>query len=211
MKWFKNRRYANPGPGRYKQLLAAQSKFKRRRERITGVPMFNRIAISIDTGNKPNSWNDPTGITVWGYSLRPRRFVLIFAVNRWLAFPKLVKVTKSLHRQFRSWNRGPVPLLIEDKGSGTSLIQTLESETYIKIIKVQPVASKTVRMEEVTVVMEREEVWLPAEGETADLVNTEYIQFPFGGADNLCDSTSQFLSWIGIPKYRRSAGTIYFK
>ena len=110
-----------------------------------------------------------------------------------------------------NWNIGPVPILIEDKASGQSLIQVLKQETNIPIIAITPVNSKLVRMEHVTDYIESGRVMMPERAQWLTNYEIELAQFPYGIHDDQADSTSQYLSWIYKPRKRRRRSKMILK
>ncbi len=163
---------------------------------------FTKIVISIDTAYKPKQINDPSALTVWGYS--NTRQYLIEAASQKLEFPQLKKWVLSFHRKYINWEMGPVPVLIEDAASGQSLIQVLKQETNIPVIAMHPDKSKIVRMEHVSDYIEAGRVSLPERAPWLTDFETELAQFPYGAHDDYCDSMSQYLKWIYKPRKMRS-------
>ena len=94
-------------------------------------------------------------------------------------------------------------VLIEDKGSGTSLIQDLqEARTGVHPIPIEPEGDKVTRMSTVIPLLENGQVFPPKEAPwLADLIN-ELMAFPHSKHDDQVDSLSQFLRWAG--EHRRN-------
>ena len=120
------------------------------------LPKFRFLVMSLDTAFTEETWNkkeqtgDPTACTVWGLFEHERRdhIMLLDAWEEYLGFPELIRRVKSetkftygdtdepllrpalISRAQRPRHQGrPIDLiLIEDTGSGKSLIQTLASE-----------------------------------------------------------------------------------
>ena len=76
----------------------------------------DRIIQSYDTATKPNAHNDPSVCTTW--LERKGAYFLIHVARAWLTFPELKQMYVDLRARFQ-----PDVILIEDAGSGTSLIQ----------------------------------------------------------------------------------------
>ena len=170
---------------------------------------FNKIIISVDSAYKPNQINDPSAITVWGYS--KHRQYLLEAETKRLEFPELKTWIKRYHEKYRQWNMGPVPVLIEDAASGQSLIQVLRQESQIPVIPIRPDKSKIIRMEHASDYIEAGRVYLPERALWLTDYQTELAQFPYGKHDDQVDSTSQYLRWVWKPKKRRRRQKIFFK
>jgi predicted phage terminase large subunit-like protein len=170
---------------------------------------FNKIVISLDTAYKPKQINDPSALTVWGYS-KTRQY-LIEADAQKLEFPQLKRWILSFHRKYSNWYMGPVPILIEDAASGQSLIQVLRQETNVPVIAMRPDKSKLVRMEHVSDYIESGRVTLPERAKWLTDLETELAQFPYGAHDDYCDSMSQYLKWIYQPRKLRSKSRLRVK
>jgi predicted phage terminase large subunit-like protein len=115
-------------------------------------------------------------------------------------YPELRRLVYS---NWRKWGAGPP--IIEDKGSGTSLIQELRGDEFPgfpKAIAFKPEGDKVSRMHHQSPKIEAGHVHLPREAEwRGDFLN-EIAQFPNSRYDDQVDSLSQFLNWIGRPKAR---------
>ena len=107
-------------------------------------------------------------------------------------------------------------VLIEDKASGTQLIQELITDGCHGVTRYQPTGDKTMRLHAQTAMIENGFVHIP---ETAPWL-AEYLHeltvFPKGKHDDQADSTAQFLDWFKTPMscwgifeyYRRRAEEI---
>jgi len=91
--------------------------------------------ITADTSMKTKDANDPTVFQFWGAEDDKRLYLLDQVRGRW-AFPDLVRHAKVFWDKHSDLVHGiaPVGMFIEDKVSGTSLIQVLEEYTEIKVI-----------------------------------------------------------------------------
>src|SRR5207248_3714170 len=87
-------------------------------------------------------------------------------------------------------------VLIEDKASGTQLIQELITEGCDGVTRYQPTTDKIMRLHAQTALIENGFVRIP---ETAPWL-AEYLHemtvFPNGKHDDQVDSTAQFLDWF---------------
>jgi predicted phage terminase large subunit-like protein len=86
-------------------------------------------------------------------------------------------------------------VLIEDQGSGASLIQDLRHEGTIHPIAITPHGDKITRMYTVTAKLEAGTVSIPREATWLDDFRMELLQFPRGRYDDQVDSVSQYLNW----------------
>ena len=91
-------------------------------------------------------------------------------------------------------------VLIEDKSSGTHLIQDLRRDGVVRPIPVQPEGDKVTRMSTQSAKIERVDVLLPECAPWLQDFQTEILQFPLGRHDDQVDSLSQFLIWATRPR-----------
>ena len=91
---------------------------------------------------------------------------------------------------------GPKTILIEDKASGTQLIQELVSDGMHAIKKYEPTMDKTMRMHSVTSTIENGFAHLPDKAAWLGEYLHELTSFPKGKYDDQADSTSQALDWF---------------
>ena len=119
-----------------------------------------------------------------------------------LEYPFLKKwVIAMAHRH------GAHSVLIEDKGSGTQLIQDLRFEkTGVRPIPITPEADKITRMSNQSARMEAGHVFLPESAPWLDEFKAEIMAFPNGRFDDQVDSLSQFLGWAEHNKRFRVGG-----
>lgn len=146
------------------------------------------IVQSWDTASKSGELNDYSVCTTW--LKRDGCLYLLHVYRKRLEFPELLRAVKSLYRE---WNAGE--LVIEDKGSGTSLIQQLRKDG-IYPREVKPEADKVTRMVGETAIMEAGKVFLPKQAAWKDDYLSELSRFPNGRHDDQVDSTSQALGYI---------------
>lgn len=158
--------------------------------RYSGEPT-NVVAIvqSWDTGIKPDQVNDPSVCTTWAVT-RTGAYLLNVYRER-LTFPDLRRKAIELAGL---WS--PTHVLIEDKGSGQSLIQELRESTEIPCIPIEPVGDKVSRMIGATGPIEAGKVYLPMAAEWLQAYEGELSIFPLAPHDDQVDSTSQFINWM---------------
>ena len=85
-------------------------------------------------------------------------------------------------------------MLIEDKGSGTQLIQDLRAEGVIRPIAILPEGDKRTRFYTQCAKIEAGHVLLPEAAPWLDAFRRELLQFPHGRHDDQVDSVSQYLA-----------------
>ena len=88
-------------------------------------------------------------------------------------------------------------IIIEDKGSGRSLIQQLRTEHHGIPYPAAflPKDDKITRLPAQSARIEAGHVWLPERASWLDDLRAEIASFPHGRHDDQVDSISQFLSW----------------
>ena len=92
----------------------------------------------------------------------------------------------------RRWRADVV--LVEDKGSGTQLIQDLRAEGLVRPIAILPEADKRTRFFTQCARIEAGHVLLPEVAPWLDAFRRELLQFPHGRHDDQVDSVSQYLA-----------------
>lgn len=95
------------------------------------TPEFRMIVQSWDTANKAGEMNDYSVCTTWG--IHEGKFYLLHVHRMRLNFPALKRTAKELYEKFE-----PTRVVIEDKASGTSLIQELKAEPIYGVELYQP-------------------------------------------------------------------------
>jgi predicted phage terminase large subunit-like protein len=157
------------------------------------------IVVSWDTAMKATEISDYSVGTVWHFS-RERCYLLDLVRGRY-DYPTLKKITAKVRQQ---WPHATV--LIEDKGSGTSLIQDLRSEG-VSVINISPESDKVTRLFSTQALFEAGSVLFPSKAPwLADFIS-ELLAFPNGRHDDQVDSLSQALRWY-IERARRFGAVI---
>jgi predicted phage terminase large subunit-like protein len=87
-------------------------------------------------------------------------------------------------------------VLIEDKASGTQLIQELVADGLHAVTRYQPQSDKVMRMHAQTAMIENGFVHLPKEAAWLAEYLHELTAFPKGKQDDQVDSTAQMLDWF---------------
>ena len=156
----------------------------------TDVPdKFEMILQSWDTGNKPTELSDYSVCTTWG--IKEKHIYLLHVCRKRLGYPELKRLVREQAEAFR-----PATILIEDRASGTQLIQELISEGLYAVKKYEPTNDKITRMNYVTNTIENGFVHLPDKASWLAEYLHELTTFPRGKNDDQADSTSQVLDWF---------------
>ncbi|MDX3909647.1 MAG: phage terminase large subunit [Sphingobium sp.] len=146
---------------------------------------------SWDTAMKSGELNDHSVGTTW--LIQDGNFYLLDVVRLRLQFPDLKRAVIAAAQRWE-----PSTLLIEDKASGTSLIDVLieeQPQCVPRPIRREPKADKITRMYAQANAIEQGRVFLPREAPWLAVLKTELLQFPNGRHDDQVDSISQFLEW----------------
>jgi phage terminase large subunit-like protein len=88
------------------------------------------------------------------------------------------------------------PSVIEDKGSGTQLVQDLRADGVHGVARYEPKVDKVMRMHSVSSTIESGFVHIPDQAHWLPEFLHEMWSFPRGKYDDQVDSTSQALDWI---------------
>lgn len=152
---------------------------------------FSSILLSCDTANKAAEVNDFSVITVWGVT--NSKYYLLDVIRKRVEFPALRRLVVDAARN----HRHPI-ILIEDKASGTQLIQELKQEGIfnIKPYESPPKADKTIRLVTQTSVFENGQVFLPQWAPWLNEYIRELTGFPGTRFDDQVDSTTQALDFL---------------
>ena len=155
------------------------------------------VVISWDTAMKATELADYSVGTVW--LVQGANIYLLDVVRGRFDYPDLKRAA------INTRNRWPGShTLIEDKGSGTSLLQDLRSQN-IPVIPVRPVGDKETRLYANQAHFESGSVHMPQTAPWLDDLITELLAFPGGRHDDQVDSITQALTWL--TQMRRSLGT----
>ena len=148
----------------------------------------DRTIQSWDTAMKPDERSDHSVCTTW--LKMGGLYYLIDVTRERVDFPDLKRLVIGLHRQFSADD-----VIIEDKSSGTSLIQQLKSEGSLYPIAFNPEGDKIMRMHAQSSKIQAGQVLLPREAPWLDTFLNEILAFPGSSHDDQVDSLSQFLKW----------------
>lgn len=145
---------------------------------------------SWDTASKADEVHDYSVCTVW--LSRPGANYLLEVYRERLEYPLLKKRIEQLAMQDR-----PDAVLIEDKASGTHLLQDLAADHRFSLIPIMPADNKVIRAIAVSARIEGGQVFIPAAAPWLDEFKREMLAFPHGRFDDQIDSMSQHLTWAG--------------
>jgi predicted phage terminase large subunit-like protein len=150
---------------------------------------FDLIVQIWDTANKTTELSDYSVCTTWG--VKGHHMYLLDVFRRKLEFPELKRAVKELASLWQS-----AIVLIEDKSSGTQLIQQLRVDGFSRV---QPAplmdGDKIMRLRAQTAKIEGGFVLFPIEAHWLDTYLSELLTFPNSKFDDQVDSTVFALAW----------------
>jgi predicted phage terminase large subunit-like protein len=152
-------------------------------------PKFEFILQSWDTANKPTELADYSVSTTWG--VKDKHIYLLHVLRKRLDYPALKRAVSEQALAFR-----PTEILIEDKSSGTQLIQELIHDGIYAVKRYEPTMDKIMRLHSVTNMIENGFVHIPEKAEWLGEFIHELTTFPNGKFDDQTDSTSQAFDWL---------------
>jgi predicted phage terminase large subunit-like protein len=150
---------------------------------------FDLVFQSWDTAVKTTELNNYSVCTSWG--AKGQNLYLLNVLRRRMEFPDL---KRSVREQARVFNASTI--LIEDKSSGSQLIQELLRDGLHAVTRYEPRLDKPMRLYAVTSTIENGFVYLPEKAEWLVDYLHEMSSFPKGRFNDQCDSTSQALDWF---------------
>lgn len=149
---------------------------------------FDQIIQSWDTANKASELANYSVCTTWG--VKGKQSYLLHVYRKQINYPDL---KRAVIDQWQLWHA--TVIVIEDRASGTQLIQELVAEG----LPVQGVIStddKTLRLHAQTAFIENGFVSLPQEAPWLETYLHELTSFPGCKHSDQVDATSQALKWI---------------
>jgi predicted phage terminase large subunit-like protein len=146
---------------------------------------------SWDTANKSGELNNYSVCTTWGVA--NGKYYLLDVYRRRLDYPDLKRAVLEQSRKYHMPR-----ILIEDKGSGTQLIQELQREglLFIKPYLPPPNTDKQMRLFAQSHQFESGKVLLPAGAPWLPEYIRELTSFPGSKYDDQVDSTTQALHYM---------------
>jgi predicted phage terminase large subunit-like protein len=152
---------------------------------------FSTIVQSWDTANKISELNDYSVCTTWGYI--NSKFYLLDVLRKRLNYPDLKRAARD-----QKAKHTPNAIIVEDKASGTQLIQDLQADGLynVKGIEHLPGTDKVMRLHSKTMLFENGAVFLPKQAPWLEEYVKELTGFPGTKFDDQVDSTTQALEYL---------------
>lgn len=162
------------------------------------LPEIESSFIVADTAMKAKETSDYSVLACWGVCTKGRAYLVDLKRGKWEA-PELQKAfvafwNKNKHNSSINLRKA----WVEDKASGTGLIQTIKRDYTIPISGIQRKAGqdKVWRANEVVANVESGYVYLPANAHFISDFIAEHSVFPNGTHDDIVDTTSDALDKI---------------
>jgi predicted phage terminase large subunit-like protein len=151
---------------------------------------FDQIIQSWDTANKDTELANFSVCTTWG--IKDQHGFLLDVYRHKLNFPELKRAVRELAKLHRA-----TIVLVEDKASGTSLIQELRADNF-SIVQAAPQieGDKIMRLNSQTAKIEGGFAHFPKEAHWLESYLLELVSFPNSKNDDQVDSTVFALAWI---------------
>jgi predicted phage terminase large subunit-like protein len=159
-------------------------------DKAPGRQPGDRIIVSWDTAMSSSELASYSVCVV--LHVRGETVFVLDVLRKRLEYPDLRRAVLDMHRRWRNFVND-YALLIEDKGSGMSLIQDLKREN-IRAIAVAPNGDKAMRMNAQTARIEAGAVNLPRNAPWMDEFRREILAFPAGRHNDQVDALSQGLN-----------------
>jgi predicted phage terminase large subunit-like protein len=165
----------------------------------------DRIIISWDTALSSKDLSSySVGIVM---QVRGDDVYIVDVIREQLEYPDLRRKVIEIHNRWKHACRN-YALLIENKGSGMSLIQDLKCESQIRAISIAPIGDKIMRMTAQTAKIEAGHVFLPRAAHWLGEFQKEVMGFPRGHSDDQVDALSQGLAYVSDLRSRRVSAAI---
>ncbi|WP_138465343.1 phage terminase large subunit [Poseidonocella sp. HB161398] len=148
-------------------------------------PQFAMVVIGVDTAFKTREQSDYSVAITAGMTREGDIYILDVLRGKY-EFPDLRQRMIYLNNTWRG--RGLRGFYIEDKASGTPLIQALRRHSGISVIPHPAVTDKLARATAVTPLIEGGRVYLPDAAPWLDALIDEIITFPSGAHDDQVDA-----------------------
>lgn len=151
------------------------------------APMIKHRMIFADTAQKTAEQNDYSVFQCWGYGVEGQAVVLDQIRGKWEA-PELLAQARAFWSKHKAVNGLGVlrSMKVEDKVSGTGLIQTLKREG-VTVLPIQRNRDKVSRAYDVAPIIESGRVFLPRNAAWLSDFLHEFSAFPNGKHDDQID------------------------
>ena len=160
-----------------------------RHMRLPDAPPRTMVVHSWDTAYKKGDHNDPSCCEVW--HVTPTLYYLAEVHKGKWDYPELRRRAFTL-----AADQKPDAILIEDKASGQTLIQEMNTASDYPAIAIAPEGDKETRARTCAATVEAGRVSLPEQAPWLNDFEQEILHFPNAKHDDQVDAFSQFLNWM---------------
>ena len=174
-------------------------------KRWVTLPPAGTWLISVDAAFKGDADSDYVAIGVWLHV--GADFYLVDQVRKKLTFTETCAAIEQLASRYPK----AISKIIEDKANGAAIIDTL-GKKLVGIEGVTPEGGKEARLNAVSSCFAAGNVWLPDHfpsdpGTTIEQYCHELEVFPGAKNDDMCDQTSQALTWFIVRAARMAVAS----
>lgn len=164
------------------------------------LPKIKRSIITVDTAQKTKEANDYSVFALWGEGVDGNAYLIDLLRGKWES-PELIKHGRAFWAKHRG-KHNLSGMHIEDKVSGTTLIQTLSRDVnpIIPVIPIQRNTDKVTRANDVSPFVESGHVYLPESAPFLSDFTSEVEKFPQGANDDQVDTMVDGLDLIFKPR-----------
>jgi predicted phage terminase large subunit-like protein len=142
-----------------------------------------------DTAQKPGVTNDYSVCATWKKCVNG-----YYLLDLWRDKVEAPTLEKIVVANYNKWL--PNKIVIEDKSSGSSLIQYLQHNTTLPVVPVDPTVDKVLRAIDATPMQETGNLYLPENAKWLADFQIEHDQFPNGAHDDQVDTTGMMASYF---------------
>lgn len=156
------------------------------------TPTFKWRAIYADTAMKTKEQNDYSVFQCWGVTDSGKAYLLDMIRGKWEA-PELLAQARAFWNKHRAGQSTLRYMKVEDKASGTGLIQTLKREG-VQVLPIQRSIDKVTRAMDAAPSIEAGHVYLPRSAPFVSDLLMEAAQFPNAAHDDTLDPLMDAIS-----------------
>ena len=177
-------------------------------KRYSTLPKLEYKKIFADTAQKKGKHNDYTVFECWGYA--DGNIYLIDLVRKKMEAPELRRTANDFWNKHAQSDNGRLrEMCIEDKASGTGLIQDIKAHDKIPIKAIQRNIDKLTRVQDVLTYIENGYVYIPENASFVSDFIAECEAFTADDAhdhddqiDPLCDAIDNMIAKRGVTELR---------
>ena len=167
----------------------------------TELPDKGQSIISLDTAYSVKKTADYSAASVWVAC--QGKYYLAWMWRERREYPRLKQMTQEL---YDTWH--PDAILVEEKGSGQSLLQSLQQETSLPVVGVPAIGDKVSRAHGVTALFESGRCFFPKAASWMPTLLAELELFPSSAHDDQVDSIVQGLTYLRSRHYDGGLGLL---